>query len=362
MGDAMNKTMTVLLAVALLGSVSTTNAGKPGGGGTAPAYTSQTIGALSGDDASDAWGVNQQGRVVGRSYKVGVGASRAFYWKDGQISDLSSSLSTKSEAFAISSGATEYAVGYEIVGGKQHAVIWLSPPASTHDTLDSNSGCIAVGINEAGTYAVGSCGLSGVIWELNVAGYPRTNISLPPTFYSDDPWDINNGAVVAGTLTGDAAHSYLSVGYVRLPVTGELIFLSHYIGDVESFAYGVSEIVDGKVFVAGTTRAAAGGDRAIRWTVDLARKTVTSVVYNNGFAEGVNNNGDVAGTTNSKSGTRGGIIQTATLYRSGSSIALKAPSGGSESSSRALAGEATAYVVGTAKIGSKWVAARWVVK
>lgn len=328
---------------------------KPAGG--AVSYAGQNLGVLLGDRGSRAWDVNDQGSVVGESYGD---LTRAFYWNSGTMSDISTPQVDESKALAISGGATEYAVGWErtLINnvGVSHAMIWIAPP-SIAAQLDAQDHCQAHGINDAGTKAVGYCpGTAGVIWELGGTTYPRTDIALP----SDKDWgwaeDINNEGIVVGFVS--ATGTGVQTAYLRL-ADGSLINLPPDGSDLQSLAHAVSNTQPGDiVYVAGSTHADLDFSmgRGIRWRVNLGSRTVTGVVLNQAWAEGVNDAGDVAGTTNSTSKGGTTIKQLATLWRAGVYFSLKAPKGGSDSTSR---GQSQSYVVGESNVGGKWVATRW---
>src|SRR5688572_25712859 len=79
-----------------------------------PSFVGQDLGILPGDNQSVAFGVNNAGQVVGQS--AGTTGAHAFYW-NGALQSLTTPGS-QGAAYAIGSGATSYAVGYERAPGQ----------------------------------------------------------------------------------------------------------------------------------------------------------------------------------------------------------------------------------------------------
>jgi hypothetical protein len=308
-------------------------------------YAVQGIGALPGDNQSIAWGVNDSGSVVGRSFGPDVG-ERAFYWDrpTGTLYQLTTSGATGA-AFAIAggSGGIAYAVGYESSPTGHRAVIWIAPPTSGPVALDGG-GSEAWGVNDNGV-AVGTASGIPVIWAPDANdGYVRTNISLLPGHGGGLAEDIDNDGIVVGN--GFAATTFEQRGFLRL-LNGSVIELAPAPGDIQSRAAAVSDIVtiSGRnlVYVAGRTENASSVLRGVRWTVDVdTGAVVEQTVLSLQFAEGVNGAGDVAGA--SLSGRR----QSATLWRNGTYITLDPPPGGRNTASLGMVRDATSptYVVG----------------
>jgi probable HAF family extracellular repeat protein len=101
------------------------------------------IGTLPGDTSSDAWAINDNGQVVGRSYASGS-RTHAFIWQDGQIS----ALSGLSDASNIN--------GSGQVAGSTNAYlacIWESGEITLLDAPPGCSSLIASAINNAGQVA-----------------------------------------------------------------------------------------------------------------------------------------------------------------------------------------------------------------
>jgi len=144
-------------------------AGPPAGASTSPSITALALGPLAGDNQSMGFGVNDAGSVVGMS--AGMGGQRAFYWSKitGLVQLTTSGATGAAYAIAGKPGNVQYAVGYEKSGGRMRAVIWVAPPSLPPVPL-SDTGSLALGVNDAGT-AVGSSGGVPVIWTRNGSSY-----------------------------------------------------------------------------------------------------------------------------------------------------------------------------------------------
>jgi probable HAF family extracellular repeat protein len=325
----------------------------------APSFVGQDLGVLPGDNQTSAFGVNDAGGVVGQSAD-GSGNIRAFYW-NGTMQALTTPGS-RGAAYAISSGATEYAVGYENLPGQEHrAVVWTLPslvPAAL-DAAGSN----ALGVNDAGavvgTYCFSGCGGSGavwhgVIWVVGTSG--RTDIPPLSGYGYAYATDINNQGLAVGGSYGPGIAD--EGGYLRL-AGGGLIPLPPLPGYSNSAGFAVSDVAAGQVFVVGRSSDAEGStERATQWTVNATSGTiVATVALEQRWAEGVNLAGDVAGTGGSPSNP------AASLFTNGSYLALKAPKGASGSVARGMARGAGSpgYVVGETSV-KRWPRAlRWVI-
>ncbi len=406
----MRNSVLSVLGVSLLATVAVVEAAKPpgaggggagGGGSGTDGYVGQNLGALPGDSNSDAWDVNASGRLVGRSYGSSM---RAFYW-DGTMHQLLQSYAAGAEppadvawdveATAVSGGSAEIVAGNEsreictpVPGDPNSAtcehywypIIWDAGPLNSMPNarrLGGGAGSV-LGINDAGTIiaGVGTTG-AGTVWR-NPPTWTRTDIALDAfqctgcSYESGGAWDVNNDGIVVGFLSRTSDHEQFAYVYDTARGVGSLLAVPA--GYVQVNAYAISNIVDGLVYVAGVVipcgTMTCTGDRGIRWRVAVSDigKTGYSPDYELldqlAWAEGVSDQGFVAGTMNSTPDRRGNIIQTAMLWKqSVGYIPLKPPKGGSDSATRsmAVAANGTAYVVGVANAKGSWTAARWVV-
>ena len=334
-------------------------AGPPAGASTSPSITALALGPLAGDNQSMGFGVNDAGSVVGMS--AGMGGQRAFYWSKitGLVQLTTSGATGAAYAIAGKPGNVEYAVGYEKSGGRMRAVIWVAPPSLPPVPL-SDTGSLALGVNDAGT-AVGSSGGVPVIWTRNGSSYTPAYFNPLPNQVDAYAEDINNDGIIVGN--GYEPVSYRSRAFVRL-LTDAVVPLNPASGEVESTAQAVSDKVGPAgsqfVYVAGSTTSAAGVQRSVRWKVDLATGNLLETkVLSQTWTEGVNGSGDVAGTVNGS-----GSKQSATLWRNGGYTTLPPPKGATNGTSRGIARTALSptYVVGQTTMNNWPRAVVWVVQ
>jgi hypothetical protein len=355
------------------------------------AYVGQNLGTLPGDKYSDAWDVNTDGRVVGRSYS---GSVRAFYWKDAmyQLPMSADSRNTPPfsvawdvEATGISGGPAEVAVGYEDrsvcetrngpCDHAQYPIVWegdlsKSPEAVRLDT----AGGSAAGINQAGTIAVGACGGgAGAFWERSGGTWVRNNISLSAFECAgcEYDWgmgrDVNDAGIVVGLVSRKSDYLQFAYVYDTRSLRGRILPIPPVYQ--QSNAYAVGNVTNGKVHVAGVvipcSDMTCAASRAIRWTVDIDTLAVSFEVLDQlNWAQGVTDQGVVAGTHNSKPDRRGNVIQTAMLWSELAGYTSLLPaSGGTDSTSRSMAAGANGpvYVVGETNSRGAWTAVRWVI-
>ncbi len=351
---------------------------------------------------------------------------KAFYWADGMHRLDPATVGYEAEAHAINSlsSGTETAVGFEWTevcppdptancDSYQNPVVWTgnlsaSPTAST---LPCATNGAAFGINDDGNAAVGVCGDGvGAIWSSASAwAAAATEIHVPASVkiadasvpfpdghfqtdstqirYEGTAWDVSNNGIVVGTLVTidtEAEANCLNTdvrpcqpdvsysrSYIYISSSGTFAVLPTPESYKETSAYAVSNTTAGTIFVAGWTGWRTGDrsteiSQAIRWTVDAStgESTVEDLLTEQAWAEGVTQDGLVAGTHNSGPNRRGNITQTATLWNESVGYIPLKPPGGSDSTSRAMAGQCLGstgpiYVVGEANVSGAWTAARW---
>jgi len=317
----------------------------------AAAYTSIDIGALLGNYSSQAKGVNDAGDVAGYSC-CGAG-SGAFARVAGTVISLAGEGSA---ALAISYGSPLYVAGY--TGSPSQPVRW-SIGASTETTFlpllpDETFGA-ARGINDLGD-AVGNAGNQAAIWS--GAGV-RTTVPTPVGFVRGEGRGINNAghAVVVFFAAGS---SWSGVrGYLRL-ASGELIEMPPLSGDVTTYANDLSEVTDGSVHVAGTSRTSPYVFRSVRWKVDVTTGQILTTTVRDEMSHGlaVSNAGGVAGflETNAERTPR----FNAYLWRGTGLLKLNPPGSGKDGRAWAIS-QSGHLVAGEAMFGVSRHAVLWTI-
>jgi hypothetical protein len=210
--------------------------------------------------------------------------------------------------------------------------------------------------------------------------------------YDGVAWDVNNDGIVVGTFntTDKEAEANclatdirpcvpdvsFSRSYIYISSSGTFKVLPTPAAYKETSAYAVSDTtVGGKVYVAGWTGwrtwdQATEINQGIRWLVDASTGSSTheDVLIEQAWAQGITQDGFVAGTHNSARNRSGSITQTATLWNEAVGYIPLKPPGGSDSASRAMAGRCLGsaigpiYVVGAANVSGAWTAARWAIQ
>lgn len=316
-----------------------------------PGHVATTIGFLNGDVQSAAFAVNAAGQVVGQSAN-GTGGARAFYW-DGTLHNLTTP-GTFGGAYAISNGSPVYVGGYQETGGVRHAALW-TPASSTTVTVLETSDSFVRGLNDAGTavgrYVDTNAAVHGAIWR---AGAGRIDIPPLAGHVHTSAEDINNDGIVIGTAFG--VQSATDKAWVRL-ADGELLELAGLPGATGTNAFALSDVVNGQFYIVGSSISTDGVRRGVRWTFQLATKTITAEQLGDMYvATGVTNVGHVSGIS-----APGGPSQPALLWRDGVSLALSAA--GAIAGGRGVAGATgRIYVVGDVFAGAFPVAVRWTVE
>jgi hypothetical protein len=205
-------------------------------------------------------------------------------------------------------------------------------------------------------------------------------------------YDVNDAGIVIGALTWidqtaaeacrqtdvrpcaedvsySRAYVYFANGALGQSIgTGRVLAAPDGYSDSDGFALSNLDSGGTAAYAAGWARVNPDDTwgKGVRWTVARNEQSgldiQTEILERQAWSQGVNEAGDVAGTSNSRTDRRGNIIQTATVFRqSVGYVTLKPPKGGSDSASRAMAGMGPIYVVGEANVKGAWRAARWVI-
>ncbi|HKH90761.1 MAG TPA: hypothetical protein VKA54_03095 [Gemmatimonadaceae bacterium] len=284
----------VALAAACAGDVPSaavpTDAALAKGGPSAAAYTVLDVGAVLPGTSSEARGVNDVGVVVG--FYFSGSSSYPFALVAGTPVTLGGGSGW---ALGISNGSPTYVVGYANSG---KPVRWslADPTQATVLPLEAGeTSGIAKGVNDAGD-VVGSVGPDAAMW---LADGTRIPIATPAGFGRGEGRGINNGGLAIFQFAVAGAYSESADGraYLRL-ASGATIELPPDGSDVTTYVNDISEVINGLVYVAGSTRSSALASRAVRWTVDAATGGIVAtqiLATIGGHGLGVSDAGGIAG-------------------------------------------------------------------
>ena len=320
--------------------------------GPAP-YTVLDVGALIGDVSSQANSVNDAGEVVG------FYASGGTYYPFALVSNAPVTLGGgPGMAWGVSNATPAFVAG----NSSGLPTRWsLADPAQvtflarTAAEVTAGSGGAAKGVNNAGD-AVGYVGANAALW---LADGTRITIPNPAGYVRGEGRGIGDGGLAVfqfftGSENADAR------AFLRL-ASGALVELPPAGADVTTFANDISELSNGSVFVAGSTRSSALVSRSVRFTVDattgqILATTVVSSLVSHGL--GVSDAGGIAGFV--EDGDRS-LRMYAYLWRGSDLLKLNAPKGGKDARAWAMSRNGQ-YVAGQAIFsGLASRAVRWTI-
>lgn len=317
------------------------------GGPNAPAaYTLLDVGALLPGSPSEARGVNDAGDVVG--FYVSGSTSYPFALVSGATVTLGGGTGW---AVGISNGSPAYVVGHVGVGNFNVPARWSLADPAQPTLLPLAAGetfGFANGVNDAGV-AVGSVNNYAAMW---LADGTRIPIAAPAGHGPGEGRGIDNDGL---SIFQFEPLSSFSRAFLRL-ASGAMIELPPDGSDVASFANDLSEVVNGLVYVAGSTRTSGGDSRAVRWTVDATSGAIvaTDVRATTGsHGLGASDAGGIAGFTVPRS-----LIGEAFLWRGTNVLKLGLPKGTRDARAWALS-RSGQYVAGWARVGGG--AMRWTI-
>lgn len=198
-------------------------------------YKLDDLGTLAGNNATQAWDINNNGQVVGRSYNTASPSYTEFIWGNGSMRSLNLTLTSGSIPGVNDNG--------QVVGDgyNSHAFLWTNGNVQDLGVLAGGTNSSANGVNNA-SQVVG-------ISDTAVSGVRHAFI-----------WDATNGMQDLGSLGGLSSAR-------RINNSGQVV--GYYVD-------------------------ATGKQRAFSWTAAGGMKDL-GVVANGSLANGLNDKGEVVG-------------------------------------------------------------------
>ena len=320
-----------------------------GGPSATAAYTVLDVGALLPGTSSQAQGVNDAGDVAG--FYLSGSAYYPFALVSGAAVTLGGGPGMAwgmSSAF-VGGSSNGSPARWSLADPTQPALL----PLTAAEVEAGSSGNLDA-VNDAGD-AVGAVGRNAAMW---LADGTRIPITTPAGYGQGEGRGIDNGglAIFQFTVAGGNSESADSRAYLRL-ASGAMIELLPDGSDVTSYANDISEVANGLVYIAGSTRSSALESRAVRWTVDAATGAIvaTNVLSTiGGHGLGVSDAGGIAGfIMNDRS-----LREEAFLWRGTNVLKLAPPKGANNPEAWALSPSGR-YVAGYARSSSR--ALRWTI-
>ena len=313
---------------------------------SAPGYAVTELGTLPGDVESLAWAVNNSGYVAVQSTYFSSTSPRSARWyirANGQNTMLNQVI------YGLGDGVTSNVAG--VLDGTTPA-LWsfsVSSGFSSATPLETSGG-VARAVNIYGD----ATGVSAdaMIWKADGTKIVIPNVN-PAAYAGGVGRDINNSGDVAIQFHDNTAPQDHR-GYLRT-ADGTMIELIPLPGHVSTLARGVSEVIDGKIYVAGTSDDRNGNYRAVRWTVDVSSHAIIAIqsLADRSLSNAMADDGTIAGDIQATSGTTGFVWKL-----NGTLVTLKTPKGSSSGATSSISANGR-YVSGSAKYGSYRKAVFW---
>jgi probable HAF family extracellular repeat protein len=252
-------------------------------------YVVEDLGALAGDNASVAFGINRQGDVVG--WSSGGTGHRAFVYTDGAGMVALAGLPDRPRTLARRINDAGDIVGTADAGGTDggHAVRWRGGVIQDIGTLGAGTFSEGWGINNDGDVVGRSSTQGGSAIGVHAFLYSdRTGlVDLTPDSDTGIAMGINDAGQVTGYKTavgGYHAFRWTNGGFLDL-------------GVLPGFAHSFGFAIDATGRVAGSSSSASGNaERLFRFTDGVGMQDLGGVGEHN-TAWGINGAGTVVGAT-----------------------------------------------------------------
>ncbi|MHB8256939.1 MAG: lipase/acyltransferase domain-containing protein [Acidiferrobacterales bacterium] len=265
-------------------------------------YTVTDLGTLGGT-VSYAFGINNNGQVVGYAFTADNATAHAFLYSNGTMTDLGALGGTWSQASGINNSGQVVGGAYTD-GAYRHAVLYSNGTMTDLGTLPGSTDSFAIGINDNGQ-VVGYASTAG---DATAHAFLYSNGTMSDLGALGGTWSQalginNNGQVVGVAYTaGDVTDHAFLYSNGTMSDLGTL-------GGTISIAYGINNNgqVVGYSLTAGNTFAHAflysNGTMSDLGTLDGV----------DSFAYGINNNGQVVGIADDAGGSHAFIYDNGVM-------------------------------------------------
>jgi len=308
-------------------------------------YNPTEIAPIGSDQESIAWWVNNSGTVAVQSlYLPPGGGLRVAHWfvKTGSVTHPIDNV------FGINSSTPTQVIGFT----NNEIVKWTYTTSTGFSSPTSIGPGFPRAINDLGdiTGSTGGSNSDAIIWNNDGSVLTISNPN-PSLFARGEGRDISNSGDVALTFWGVTGSP--DRGYLRT-ADGTLMSFSPLAGHRSTYAYGVSDRINGNIYVAGISDNDNGGFNAVRWTVDAATHAVIATEVGSASS---------ASIAMSDSGTISGNIYTtntsAFVWKRGEGLTLlKTPKGLNNGRVWGMSGDGR-YIAGDAVASTKRRAILW---
>ena len=312
----------------------------------APAYVAADLGILPGDHEGYAWAVSNSGNVVVQSINYpangGPGTARWYVKTGSSIWGLDSgiirAISSGSPTYVMTSTPRGYLHTFSAASGFSAPLIL--GPINEHTGNAGAVNDLGVSAGAVGWYD-GTQGVNeAAVWNADGTGFSIPN---PGSFAYGEARDINNSGDIAIEYNGRSVIP--DRGYLRT-ADGTMIEFLPLAGHRSTYVRGVSERINGKIYVAGISDDDNGRYSTVRWAVDAVNGGITAEIGQaQSYSMAMADDGAIVGVISGAS-TSGFIWK-----RGSTTTSLKPPKGSGSGRVWGVSGDGR-HIAGDAKFGS----------